>query len=59
MGLFNKHYKSFDGTIIIGDPFVMAKNSDDRRKSNYGERFDLLGFKNYLYIHKQTEQKLQ
>ena len=49
MALFNKNCKSFDGTIIIGDPCGMTKN-DDWRKSDCGARFDLLGFKNYLYI---------
>ena len=46
----NKNIKSFDGTIIIGDPCAMAKNGDDWLDSDCGERFDLLGFKNYLWI---------
>ena len=49
MRLFNKNRKSFDGTIIIGDPCAMTKN-DDWHVCDCGERFDLLGFKNYLYI---------
>lgn len=39
---------SFKGTIIIGDPCEMVKNETDWEKSEYGEKLNIIGFKNYI-----------
>ena len=53
--LFKKNIKGeeiksleFKGTIIIGDPCEMVKSEDDWDKTMYGEKMDMIGFKNYI-----------
>ena len=42
--------KSFNGTIIIGDPCEIVKSEEDWRLCEYGKHLDRLGFTDYLYI---------
>lgn len=50
--------KKFSGTIIIGDPCEMVKSEEDWQLSEYGEKFDKLGIKNYLWIESEEDSPI-
>ncbi|MDE7300952.1 MAG: hypothetical protein K2N47_02155 [Clostridia bacterium] len=50
MSISNQNDKSFNGTIIIGDPCEIVKSDEDWQLCEYGKHLDRLGFTDYLYI---------